>query len=305
MKYLWLFISVLMGLAGAAHAFTLPPGLTLTEDHSGPGQYRFVMGPLADGAVPRAVQTGVVTQQVWAGTLDQRSTADWADIIEASLAQSDHQLVFSCIAWGCGGFEFRFALDLLPAPAMHVDLGDFHYLVAKKPVEDGVEWLSVLISRSAVQRMIFVARVTPRDAATVQPVVSSISAPQTSGSVIAALTEQGHAVLSDLTFGAGAAGLATGDFASLTELAEYLSENPGARIALVGHTDTVGTLSGNMALSRKRAEAVRKHLLETYGVASDRVEAHGMGYLAPLSSNQTASGRNQNRRVEAVLLATP
>jgi len=77
------------------------------------------------------------------------------------------------------------------------------------------------------------------------------------------------------------------------------------RIALVGHTDTVGGLQGNIALSRERAQAVRQRLIDDYDIAPERVEAEGTGYLAPLATNRTAEGREANRRVEAVLLPVP
>ena len=73
-------------------------------------------------------------------------------------------------------------------------------------------------------------------------------------------------------------------------------------MVLVGHTDSVGLLEPNIALSRSRAESVRQRLINQYGVPEDRIDAHGMGYLAPIATNLTAQGREANRRVEAVLL---
>jgi len=75
------------------------------------------------------------------------------------------------------------------------------------------------------------------------------------------------------------------------------------RIALVGHTDTVGALDSNIALSQARAEAVRTRLVEEHGVAPERIEAHGIGFLAPRASNRSEAGRDSNRRVEAVVIA--
>ena len=73
-------------------------------------------------------------------------------------------------------------------------------------------------------------------------------------------------------------------------------------MALVGHTDDTGALQANVAVSTRRAEAVRARLIETYGVAANRIEAQGAGYMAPITSNATPEGRDINRRVEAVLL---
>jgi OOP family OmpA-OmpF porin len=69
---------------------------------------------------------------------------------------------------------------------------------------------------------------------------------------------------------------------------------------IVGHSDNQGSLEANIALSKRRAEAVRTALI-TRGVAAERLEAHGVGYLAPVSTNLTEAGRTLNRRVELVL----
>ncbi|MEM9127449.1 MAG: OmpA family protein, partial [Pseudomonadota bacterium] len=90
--------------------------------------------------------------------------------------------------------------------------------------------------------------------------------------------------------------------ASLTLLSRFLADNPDTRLALVGHTDDTGALQANISISTRRAQAVRARLIEAHGVAADRIEAQGVGYLAPLTSNATPEGRDLNRRVEAVLL---
>ena len=79
--------------------------------------------------------------------------------------------------------------------------------------------------------------------------------------------------------------------------------SPDMRIALVGHTDTVGSLDGNIALSVSRARSVRQRLIDAYGIAPERLQSQGMGFLAPYTSNTTEEGREANRRVEAVVLA--
>ena len=70
---------------------------------------------------------------------------------------------------------------------------------------------------------------------------------------------------------------------------------------LVGHTDMTGALDANIALSRRRAEAVRERLLRDHGLNRDRIDAQGAGWLAPRASNATKAGRAANRRVEVVV----
>jgi len=93
-------------------------------------------------------------------------------------------------------------------------------------------------------------------------------------------------------------------FTSLTELADYLKANPEKRVALVGHTDAEGSLAGNISLSKRRAASVMDRLINDLGVNPGQLEAEGIGYLAPIASNQTDDGRTRNRRVEAILVST-
>ena len=109
-------------------------------------------------------------------------------------------------------------------------------------------------------------------------------------------------VLRGLDFASGEAVLGPGPHADLAALAAFLAQDPETRIALVGHTDNVGALDANIALSQARAEAVRARLIADHGVDGARVEARGVGYLAPVAANDTSEGREINRRVEVVLL---
>jgi outer membrane protein OmpA-like peptidoglycan-associated protein len=66
-----------------------------------------------------------------------------------------------------------------------------------------------------------------------------------------------------------------------------------------GFTDSTGSDELNMKLSQQRAEAVRNVMMEI-GVSADRIQAQGLGEGRPVASNKTASGRQQNRRVEVL-----
>ncbi|MBI3185988.1 MAG: OmpA family protein [Myxococcales bacterium] len=88
---------------------------------------------------------------------------------------------------------------------------------------------------------------------------------------------------------------------TLDEIAKLLTENAHLRVYVVGHTDNVGGLEGNLDLSKRRAESVVKALAATYGVAEARLRSHGVGPLAPVASNQSEGGRARNRRVELVM----
>lgn len=86
----------------------------------------------------------------------------------------------------------------------------------------------------------------------------------------------------------------------LQEIAKFLKENPDINLYVVGHTDNLGKLDYNLDLSKRRALAVVKELVEKYGIKEERLVAYGVGPLAPVASNRTEEGRAKNRRVELV-----
>jgi OOP family OmpA-OmpF porin len=82
--------------------------------------------------------------------------------------------------------------------------------------------------------------------------------------------------------------------------AAFLKENPQAYVILAGFTDSIGSQEYNMKLSRRRAEAVGKHL-EDLGVDAEQIVLNWYGEAAPVASNSTAEGRSQNRRVALIV----
>ena len=104
--------------------------------------------------------------------------------------------------------------------------------------------------------------------------------------------------LDGAAFGSGSAALTAPAQASLRELAARLRGGDG-RISVEGHTDGQGEADANLALSRRRAEAVRR-ALEDAGLPSARLEATGWGEARPVADDATADGRARNRRVEII-----
>ena len=86
--------------------------------------------------------------------------------------------------------------------------------------------------------------------------------------------------------------------ASLKRLADYLKRPPGFKTMVIeGHTDSVGSAVYNEKLSQRRANSVRKALVE-FGLAESKVQAIGYGESRPIADNGNFQGRAQNRRVE-------
>jgi outer membrane protein OmpA-like peptidoglycan-associated protein len=87
---------------------------------------------------------------------------------------------------------------------------------------------------------------------------------------------------------------------ALAQVAAVLTRHPDWRLAVEGHTDSVGTAAANQTLSLRRAEAVRARLAERHGVNTGAWKATGYGATQPRESNATIEGRARNRRVELV-----
>jgi outer membrane protein OmpA-like peptidoglycan-associated protein len=87
----------------------------------------------------------------------------------------------------------------------------------------------------------------------------------------------------------------------LYPLVTYLREHPDRTLLIEGYTDNLGSESYNLDLSRFRAGAVQDFLVHN-GITSNRIIAYGYGEAHPVASNDTAVGRQQNRRVEIILL---
>lgn len=105
---------------------------------------------------------------------------------------------------------------------------------------------------------------------------------------------------SDLLFDTGSATLKPGATLQLSRLADFMRENPKARIIVEGYTDSTGTAAFNAQLSQARAQAVAS-ALQMQGTSIDRIRPVGRGEDYPVASNATPAGRQQNRRVDIIL----
>jgi outer membrane protein OmpA-like peptidoglycan-associated protein len=102
---------------------------------------------------------------------------------------------------------------------------------------------------------------------------------------------------SDVLFDFNSSALRAESRTTLRELADNFEQYPDNVIVVEGHTDSVGTEEYNQKLSEQRASNVADYLIDN-GVRSSNVTVYGYGELRPKSSNETAEGRQLNRRVE-------
>jgi len=85
------------------------------------------------------------------------------------------------------------------------------------------------------------------------------------------------------------------------KVAEFMKKYPTTTATIEGNTDNRGKYSYNMKLSERRAESVRNYLIEKFGIESSRLSTKGYGATKPVATNNTAAGRQKNRRIDALI----
>ena len=107
---------------------------------------------------------------------------------------------------------------------------------------------------------------------------------------------------SGILFDFNKSNLSTKAKANLDKFAAEMTDLPDTDIAILGHTDNVGSAEANQKVSQARADAVSNYL-QTKGIAAERLTAEGHSFNDPVADNSTAAGRAQNRRVEVYIYA--
>lgn len=110
--------------------------------------------------------------------------------------------------------------------------------------------------------------------------------------------------LGDVLFTSGQADLKVGSTGNLNKLVAFLNRYPDRTVVIEGYTDSVGGEDYNQGLSERRADAVKSYLTGQ-GISSMRLSASGKGKNDPVAGNDSAAGRQQNRRVEVVISDPP
>lgn len=299
---------------------------------SAPDSLSLPAAPWQGGALPTVTAEGGVRQAAWKLPGNDTTLALIGELGDAAKL-AGFTPVFACDTEACGGFDFRYAAPVLAEPDMHIDLGDFRYLLARRGAGAEAEYLAAWTSRNATAGFIQIDWLRPLPP--LAPVGLPPGGAQASGALAsgapasdrtvpapadrpdraatvataaadfgAGLEGAGHLALDDLQFESGSARLDEADYASLRALAAYLQGHPDRQVTLVGHSDSVGGVAANLALSRARAASVRETLVTRYGAPAAQLSADGVGPLAPRASNLTEAGRAENRRVEAILTST-
>jgi outer membrane protein OmpA-like peptidoglycan-associated protein len=106
--------------------------------------------------------------------------------------------------------------------------------------------------------------------------------------------------LPDILFESGRSELTAPAQTTVRDVAQVISEVPQRRIAVEGHTDSIGTIEYNYRLSDARARRVAEEL-EASGIPGRLITTHAFGETTPIASNKTEQGRRRNRRVEVII----
>ena len=307
MRRLGLVLWLSWASAAGALELDLPSNARETASvTTAPGRYFAPTGTFNEGQLPGVQIEGEVRRSAFRIGAANLTPLQILQPLRDQLVAAGYEIVLYCAAVECGGFDFRFATDTIPAPAMHISLRNFQFLtgiMGSRNAPDQV--VTILASASGAAAYLQIIQAGDLGDA---PDQFTRNGGQARAEQVTAPPEPvadmpaGRIALTDLDFAPGSDVLGSGTFDTLSRLAERLQDNPELTIALVGHTDTSGPLDVNIAISRARAEAVRQRLITAYEIAPERLTAHGVGYLAPIASNATEDGRTLNRRVEAVLL---
>lgn len=282
-------------------------------DYRGFDRFHLITGPLKSYDLPPDPSTKVTGRhtRILYVAPPERSPLEVFHNYALELEQDGYETVFTCSEAECG------KANALPRTLYSNDRklsnkGQMSEYAFSSPVEP--QFLAATLSRPGgdVHVSLFVARETFKhfqetsqrtlvlldivEAAPMEQKMVTVDADTMAKSIAA----QGTIALYGIYFDTDKADLKPESAPTLDEIARLLRDDAGLKLYVVGHTDGVGGFDYNMELSKKRAQAVVQELVGKYGTAPSRLKSAGVGFLAPVGSNEDEEGRAKNRRVELV-----
>ena len=255
--------------------------------------------------------SGILRQTAWKLQKSGLTSAMIMAPLQQDLERQGFEILFECLAKTCGGFDFRFQLELFPEPHMHVDYNDYYYILARKNGALGSDIVVLLASRSNTSGYLHMRRISAESKDRLPfelilgdavPMAQTLTpAKRANENLENTLISNGFVVLETVGFKSGGTDILVTDRSELSALAAFIKSRPEVLVTLVGHTDNLGSLEGNIKLSLERAQSLLKFMLTEFDVPPAQISAQGIGYLSPRDNNQTAEARAHNRRVEALI----
>ena len=208
---------------------------------------------------------------------------------EQALEAEGFEIRLSCDEDDCGGINYD--VEQFGNSGAWASRFDYRYVMGTRTSAEGVVHATLFASINN-NNAFSVVTVTEEEAMTFRMIDAA--------AMQAEVSETGRVALYGIQFDTDEATIRPESEPTLAEMAAFLSANPDLQVVIVGHTDNQGSMEYNLALSARRAEAVRNALASVHGIAADRMAHAGAGFLAPVAPNTTEQGRALNRRVEII-----
>jgi outer membrane protein OmpA-like peptidoglycan-associated protein len=249
--------------------------------------------------------------RVWRLTYEvpaNRSTLEILRSYETELTKAGFKILFKCINQECGGTLPKGPASAKYLPSVHAGAltdvmmkrggytvygdvsDDQRYLVARLGRAEGDIYVSML----AITLKTPLARL---DVIEVKPITSNLVSVN-AAAMATDISTRGSVTLYGIFFDNDRAEVKPESRPTLSEIATLMKQDSSLELIVVGHTDHNGTLDYNLDLSLRRAQAVVAALTSAFGVAPNRLDARGVGFLSPVAPNNTEENRAKNRRVQ-------
>jgi outer membrane protein OmpA-like peptidoglycan-associated protein len=249
---------------------------------------------------------GKITRTLYRGP-KERSTLEILRNYQSALESAGFEILYTCSGKDCGHLfqwlfykerEQRILSTKTSGSAFDIPQ-ELRYIAAKGPVGDRTVHVSVLVAYDAgfsklSKQPVTLVEVIESEAMDTGMVTIDAEA------MAKGIDATGHIAIYGVYFDTNSAEIKAESAPTLTEISKLLNDRPSLKLLVVGHTDNQGDYDYNMGLSGRRAEAVARALSEQHGIDGGRLRSAGVGFLAPAASNDTAAGREKNRRVELV-----
>ncbi|MGQ0801426.1 MAG: OmpA family protein [Pseudomarimonas sp.] len=219
----------------------------------------------------------------------ERSTLEIFSNYRSALERSGLQVRFTCALDDCGPSYARSSWNRYNGLFAASD-GDPRYIVGRIDGKAGSAWVAVMVGKRRTQVDVLELTAMEEDKVIADP-----------GALGEGLDRDGRVSVYGIYFDTDQAQIKPESTPTLEAIAALLQARPTLSLYVVGHTDMSGSLAHNRSLSEARGRAVVQALVQTHGIAAQRLEGHGVGPLAPVANNASEVGRSKNRRVELVV----
>jgi len=237
--------------------------------------------------------TGDLTKHTY--TIENVSTLKVYENYKAALTNAGFNFISQCELEQCGTEQQ--VNDVGDQLSLANDVYNWYrkpyYLLAKKSLPAGNVYVGLFIG--GYESQVGVQQVIVQEKA-VQTGLVNVNA----DSLKQQIDVDGKALIYGIYFDTGKAVVKAESKPTLDAIAELLKRNTDLLLYVVGHTDDTGEGAANVNLSKQRADSVVATLVKDYQVATNRLQAQGVGPYAPTSNNTSDAGKQKNRRVELV-----